>query len=83
MLNNFFAECWNCSELPLNAVTETTYAAHHLNERVPDDFVFTPEYILQLIRGLDITKANGPDGVSAHILKGTASSISPSLEKFV
>ena len=35
--------------------------------------------LIFLIKSLDLSKANGPDGISAQMLKGTAHSIAPSL----
>ena len=45
------------------------------------EIIITPEYVLHLINGLDTTKANGPDGISAFMLKATANSIASSLAK--
>ena len=41
----------------------------------------TADKVLFLITSLDSSKANGPDGISAQMLKGTALSIAPSLAK--
>ena len=41
----------------------------------------TNEEVLHLISGLDISKANGPDGISAYMLKATAESIASPLAK--
>ena len=41
----------------------------------------SPEEVLHLIKGLDVRKASGPDGVSAYMLRATAESIAPSLAK--
>ena len=35
--------------------------------------------IEQLLKGLDVSKANGPDGISAHMLRATSGSIASSL----
>jgi len=37
--------------------------------------------ILQLLQNLDVSKSNGPDGISAKMLKGTSCSIASSLTK--
>ena len=43
--------------------------------------VATAEKVIFLIMSLDPSKANGPDGISAQMLKGTAHSIVSSLTK--
>ena len=42
---------------------------------------YTIDEVLFLIKSLDLSKANGPDGISAQMLKGTAHSIARSLTK--
>jgi hypothetical protein len=42
-------------------------------------FVLRNKYYIHLLRNLDTGKANGPDNISARMLKETASSIAPSL----
>ena len=37
------------------------------------------EELVHLINGPDVPKANGPDGISAYMLKATADSIAPPL----
>jgi len=39
--------------------------------------------ILQLLQNLDVSKSNGPDGISATMLKGTSCSIASSLTKTI
>ena len=53
------------------------------NEEVGDssDLLCSSDETMKLIHGLDVGKANGIDGVSARMLKATASSIPPSLTK--
>ena len=62
MLNDFFAKCWNCTEPPLS----NTADAYVGNEAILDDFMLTSEEVLHHIIRLDVTKANGPDGISGH-----------------
>ena len=69
MLNHFFASCWNTCELPL---TEDAYGSHVAYE----DSEVTPDEVFHLINSLDTSKANGPDNISAHMLKATAHSVS-------
>ena len=76
MLYTFFASCWNSSELPLS---EEAYSNQSTFEDL--EVIITPEYVLHLINGLDTTKANGPDVISAFMLKATANSIASSLAK--
>ena len=74
MLNSYFSKCWNHSEPPLTDPLECNY-----EETCPDHLFCTTQEIVQLIKGLDVSKANGPDGISAHMLKATSESIAPSL----
>ena len=39
------------------------------------DSTVSPDEVLHIIYGLDVNKANGPDGTSAYMLKVTAESI--------
>jgi hypothetical protein len=41
----------------------------------------TPDEVETLIRALDSSKANGPDGISIQLLKSTATSISDALSR--
>ena len=43
----------------------------------PQEFLCTEEEVIDLLLSLDTTKANGPDGISAIMLKSTAYSIAP------
>ena len=70
MLNTFFASCWNTSEEPIK---EEAYQCY--DSPTHDDFRVTPEEVFSLINKLDTNKASGPDCISAHMLKATASSI--------
>ena len=76
MLNSFFSMCWNYSVAPLLDHAERSFDC---STSCPEYLLCTVEEILSLIRGLDVSKASGPDGISAHMLKSTASSIAPSL----
>ena len=44
-----------------------------------DHLLCTTQQIVQLIKGLDVSKANSPDGIFARMLKSTCESIAPSL----
>ena len=76
MLNSFFSLCWNYSVAPLQNHAES-YC--DFSTACPDCLLCSIEEVLSLIRGLDVSKASGPDGISAHMLKSTALSIAPSL----
>ena len=76
MLNEYFSKCWNHSE-PLLSDSFVKDPVEQDDSTV--DLLCSTDEIIHLIQGLDITKANGPDGISARML--TASSIAPSLTK--
>ena len=71
LLKKFFASCWNSGEQPL---TEDTCPCVDLPA-----FEIPPEEVFALINKLDVKKANGPDGISAFMLRATAGSITSSL----
>ena len=48
----------------------------------PDHLLCTTHEIKQLLKGLDVSKANGPDRISAHMLRATFESIAPSMTSF-
>ena len=50
-------------------------------DQCPEDFLCTVEEVQWLINRLDTAKSNGPDGISARMLKAVASSIAPSVTK--
>ena len=78
MLNNFFSECFNTALPPLSACED--YADPSDFEST-DTLLCTEEEVYKMITSLDTSKANGPDGISAKMLKGTASSIAPVLTR--
>ena len=47
----------------------------------PDEFLCAEEEIHGYLSKLDTTKANGPDGLCAKMLKETATSITPAVTK--
>ena len=77
MLNSYFSKRWNHSEPPLADPLEGNY-----EETCPDHLFCTTQDNVQLIKDLDVSKANGPDGISARMLKATTESIAPSLTNF-
>ena len=73
VLNEFFASCWNTVDQPLS---EDHYHCTDL-----PIYEITPEEVFTLTNKLDINKANGPDCISAYMLKATAGSIASPLAK--
>ena len=78
MLNQYFSECFNKAQPPLSCGDSINNEG--MNE-CPEDFLCTEEEVFDMLASLDVSKANGPDGISAKMLKGTAHSITPSLTK--
>ena len=50
---------------------------------VPDRLLCSEDEIHTLLSSLDVSKANGPDGISARMLHSTALAITPSVTKLV
>ncbi len=78
LINNCFSSCFNQSLPPL---AESIYQLHTTLQECPDHLLCTEEEVLRLLLSLDVTKSSGPDGISAKMLKATATSIAPSLCK--
>ena len=75
MMNKFFAKCFNSQSAPLEgAVTSTTALDDN-----PEELYCTEDEVCEMLLSLDISKSNGPDGISARMLKFTAASIAPSI----
>ena len=73
-----FCQSHKKNEPPLSKLS----AVDHLeNNFSSDDLLCSTDEIVQLTQGLDVSKTNSLDGVSAHMLKATCSSITPSLTK--
>ena len=66
MLNSFFAKCFNSRSAPL--VENATRGVTTQLEEIPDDLYCTEE-VCDLLSHLDISKSNGPDGISAKMLE--------------
>ena len=73
--NAFFSSCFNSTCPPISTTTSTC------DHGCSDSIMCTEEEVCELLKSLDITKANGPDGISARMLKSTANAIAPSLTK--
>ncbi len=74
LLNSFFATCFNTSHPPLSADNPTDFRSE-----CPDELLCTIEEVEHLLLNLDVSKASGPDGISATMLKRVATSIAPSI----
>ena len=74
LLNTFFHSCFNKSHVPITS-------SIGLNFNPPSDLICTEEEVLDLLTSLDVSKSSGPDGISARMLKFTATSITPSVTK--
>ena len=66
MLNSFS----NCFNPPLSSNNDTTASACEVSSI--DDLLCTEEDVYGLLSSLDVSKASGPDGVSARMLKMTS-----------
>jgi len=76
MLNKYFSECFNMAQPSLLKNDRVNF---EVNGECPVDFMCTEEEVYNMLISLDTTKANGPDRISAKMLKETATSITPSL----
>ena len=65
LLNSFFHLCFNTSYPPIGSHSE------HDSE-CPEEYLCTEEEVFDLLSTLDTTKASGLDGLSARMLKFTA-----------
>ena len=70
MLNQYFSECFNLAQPQLSSRYEEPNIGN-----CPEDFLCSEEEVYEMLLSLDTSKANGPDGISAKMLKGTALSI--------
>ena len=75
-LNNFFSTCFNSCTPPLSESDRHMFS-HLTSNECPSEMLCTEEQVLELLLSLDTTKANGPDGISATMLKATVHSIAP------
>ena len=75
MLNSIFNKSYNCSIPPLN------FADLDELDPVKDNILCTVEEVKLNLENLDVSKSNGPDGISARMLKGVAANIAPSVTK--
>ena len=79
VLNDYFTQCFN-SAVP--RLDESVFEYYRLDPLCcPDDLLCSEEEVIDLLLSLNTSKANGPDGISATMLKSTAHSIAPGLTK--
>ena len=78
LLNNFFSQCFNHSYPPLSAA-DYDNLAHSSPDECPSQYLITEDEVLEFLLSLDTTKSNGPDGISATMLKATATNIAPGI----
>ena len=80
LLNAFFSTCFNRSHPPLNEHPFDPSATSDNDPSLEEIYCSVPE-VEQLLCGLEVSKACGPDKISAQMLKHTALSIAPSVTK--
>ena len=74
MLNGFFSTLINHAPLSINQEEPLSYSEPSNFESI-DDLLCTENEVYEMIVSLDTSKANGSNGISARMLKGTAHSI--------
>jgi hypothetical protein len=65
-----------------NHVHETCPQSAPIDGPVLNEISLTPCEVVAALRSLDVSKASGPDGIPARLLKETAEEIAPSLTLF-
>ena len=73
LLNKFFCIMLQYLDYPING------KRFHCPDSFPEDLLCSEDQILDMLASLDTTKSNGPDNISARMLKSTAASIAPSV----
>ena len=76
MLNNYFATCFNKSCNPLNVDQQPL-----VTTPFPEELLCNEEEVEELLSSVDVSKASGPDDISAKMLKNTAPCIGSSITK--
>ena len=77
VLNSFFHSCFNPALPPLSTENLVTLDPTDC----PGELLCTEEEVFDLLLALDTNKSNGPDGISAHMLRGVACGLTPVLVK--
>ena len=79
VLCNHFTRSFNNSLPPLSP--DDVQSIEIDPSACPEHLLCTEEEVFSLLTLLDVTKASGPDGISAHMLKATAATIAPVVTK--
>lgn len=74
LLSTFCASYFNNSHTSL---TDEDFLDIQCPDSFPEDFLCSEDQIFDMLASLDTTKSNGPDNISARMLKTTAASIAP------
>ena len=75
ILCDLFSKCLNHAVPPPSPGNSTLNTGH----TIPEELLCTEDEVHFFLTSLDTSKATGPDGISARMLKSTASSITPSV----
>ena len=67
------------TSIPPLSISDQSKFSNAISSECPPELLCSEEEVLDLLLSLDTTKANGPDGISATMLKATASSIASSV----
>ena len=79
LLNDYFTQCFNTAVPKLDT---TSFNCQYLDPSCcPEELLCSEDEVTDLLLSLNTSKANGPDGISATMLKSTAYSIAPGLTK--
>ena len=73
-LNQFFHSCFNTATPPLTSEEGSSYGLDPA--ACPQELYCSEQEVFELLVNLDSKKASGPDGISARMIKETASSTS-------
>ena len=73
-MNDYFSSYFNNNIPPLSDTDSDTFA-NSASSDCPPELLCNEEEVLELLLSLDTTKENGPDEISAVMLKATAHSI--------
>ena len=79
VLSDHFVKSFNNSLPPLSPMDVQSIEIDP--NSCPEQLLCTEEEVLFLLTSLDVTKASGPDGISARMLKATAAAITPAVTK--
>ena len=76
LLNSYFHQCFNTLVPPLD-----DHWSHFNPSSFPAELLCTEDVVFDMIAELDYNKSSGSDDISARMLKGTATSVTPSLTR--